>query len=55
MNESRIHQAFEIGVPLKGAHALVECFGGLALYLAPSMRKRISNASFYRRHECGAR
>ena len=33
MNEHRIHQAFEIGVLLKGAHALVECFGGLALYL----------------------
>jgi uncharacterized membrane protein len=33
MNERRIHQAFEIGVLLKGAHALVECFGGLALYL----------------------
>src|SRR6266851_8280519 len=33
MNERRIHQAFEIGVLLKGAHALIECFGGLALYL----------------------
>ena len=33
MNEHRLHQAIEIGVLLKGAHALVECFGGVALYL----------------------
>jgi uncharacterized membrane protein len=31
MNERRIHQAFEISVLLKGAHALVECIGGLLL------------------------
>ena len=31
MNERRIHQIFEIGVLLKGADALVECIGGLAL------------------------
>jgi uncharacterized membrane protein len=31
MNERRIHQIFEIGILLKGAHALVECVGGLVL------------------------
>ena len=31
MNERRIHQVFEISVLLKGAHALIECIGGLAL------------------------
>lgn len=31
MEERRIHQAFEISVLLKGAHAALECFGGLAL------------------------
>jgi uncharacterized membrane protein len=31
MNDRRIHQIFEISVLLKGAHALVECIGGLAL------------------------
>lgn len=31
MNERRIHQFFEISVLLKGAHALIECVGGLAL------------------------
>jgi len=31
MNERRIHQIFEISVLLKGAHALVECVGGLVL------------------------
>lgn len=33
MNERRIHQAFEISVLLKGAHAATECLGGLALTL----------------------
>jgi uncharacterized membrane protein len=33
MNERRIHQIFEIGVLLKGAHAVLECIGGLALAL----------------------
>ena len=33
MNEKRIHQAFEIGVLLKGAHALVECLAGLTIAL----------------------
>src|SRR5258707_3392382 len=34
MNERRIHQIFEISILLKGAHALIECIGGVALYLA---------------------
>lgn len=33
MNEKRIHQVFEVSVLLKGAHALIECLGGAALYL----------------------
>lgn len=31
MNERRIHQIFEVSVLLKGAYALIESFGGLAL------------------------
>lgn len=31
MNERRIHQIFQASVLLKGAHALVECAGGLIL------------------------
>ena len=31
MNERRIHRIFEISVLLKGAHALIECIGGLVL------------------------
>lgn len=31
MQERRIHQLFEVSVLLKGAHALVECAGGLLL------------------------
>jgi uncharacterized membrane protein len=31
MNERRVHQVFEISVLLKGAHALIECVGGLWL------------------------
>ena len=31
MNERHIHQIFEISILLKGAHALVECVGGLLL------------------------
>lgn len=31
MNERRIHQVFEISLLLKGAHALIECAGGLVL------------------------
>jgi uncharacterized membrane protein len=33
MNERRIHQVFEISVLLKGAHAVIECLGGLLLAL----------------------
>jgi len=31
MNERRIHHIFEISILLKGAHALIECIGGLVL------------------------
>jgi uncharacterized membrane protein len=31
VTEHRIHQIFQIGVVLKGLHALVECIGGIAL------------------------
>lgn len=33
MNERRIHQLFEISILLKGAHALIECIGGIVLAL----------------------
>ena len=33
MQERPIHQAFEVSVLLKGAHAVIECVGGLALAL----------------------
>jgi uncharacterized membrane protein len=33
MNERRIHQVFLLSVFLKGAHAVIECAGGLALAL----------------------
>ena len=33
MNERRLHQFFEASVLLKGAQALVECLGGMALAL----------------------
>jgi uncharacterized membrane protein len=38
MNERRIHQIFEVSVLLKGAHALIECIGGLALALVSTSR-----------------
>lgn len=31
MNEHRIHQIFTFGILLKGAHAVLECLGGIAL------------------------
>jgi uncharacterized membrane protein len=31
MNEQRIHRIFEVSILLKGAHAFIECIGGLAL------------------------
>lgn len=33
VDERRIHQIFEIGVWLKGVHALLECVGGILLYV----------------------
>jgi uncharacterized membrane protein len=33
MNEHRIHRLFQVGVLLKGAHALIECGSGIALAL----------------------
>jgi hypothetical protein len=30
MNEHRIHQIFKLSVLLKGAHAVLECVGGVA-------------------------
>ena len=33
MHEKRIHQVFVVSVLAKGAHALLEIAGGLALYL----------------------
>ncbi|WP_188393744.1 hypothetical protein [Mesorhizobium sp. SARCC-RB16n] len=33
MNEQRVHQIFVVSLLLKGAHALVECIGGLVLRL----------------------
>lgn len=33
MKEQRIHQLFEVSILLKGAHALIECIGGIALAL----------------------
>lgn len=34
MDEHRIHRIFQVSVLVKGAHALIECSGGLALALA---------------------
>ena len=36
MQEKRIHQVFVVSVAAKGAHALLEIVGGLALYLLGS-------------------
>ncbi|TPK86208.1 DUF2127 domain-containing protein [Mesorhizobium sp. B2-4-13] len=33
VDERHIHQIFEVSVWLKGAHALIECLGGVLLYL----------------------
>ncbi|MBB6409858.1 DUF2127 domain-containing protein [Mesorhizobium sangaii] len=33
VDERRIHQIFEVGVWLKGAHALIECIGGILFYV----------------------
>src|SRR5258708_12865299 len=45
MNERRIHQIFEISLVLKGAHALIECAGGLVLaFVSTSAITRLVNA-----------
>ncbi len=45
MNERRVHQIFEISILLKGAHALIECIGGLALaFVGTSAITRLVNA-----------
>src|SRR5258708_6030682 len=45
MNERRVHQIFEISVLLKGAHALIECIGGLVLtFVSTSVIKKLVNA-----------
>ena len=45
MNEHRIHQIFEIGILLKGAHALIECIGGLVLaFISTSAIANLVNA-----------
>jgi uncharacterized membrane protein len=36
--QQRIHQIFEVSVLLKGAHALVECLGGISLALISTNR-----------------
>ncbi|QND68449.1 DUF2127 domain-containing protein [Mesorhizobium loti] len=33
VDERRIHQIFEVSIWLKGAHALIECVGGILLYV----------------------
>jgi uncharacterized membrane protein len=45
MDERRIHQIFEISVLLKGAHALIECIGGLVLaFISTSTITNLVNA-----------
>ena len=45
MNERRIHRIFEISILLKGAHALIECVGGLVLaFVSTSTIARLVNA-----------
>ncbi|MDE3122844.1 MAG: DUF2127 domain-containing protein [Paracoccaceae bacterium] len=36
MNEHRIHQVFFVSLVLKGLHALIECAGGVLLFLVSS-------------------
>ena len=33
VNERRIHQVFEVSLLMKGLHAVIECVGGVLLYL----------------------
>ena len=45
MNERRIHRIFQISILLKGAHAVIECIGGLVLALvSTSAIPRLVNA-----------
>src|SRR5258708_29812899 len=45
MNERRIRQVFEISVLQKGAHALIECIGGLVLaFISTSAIANLVNA-----------
>jgi uncharacterized membrane protein len=45
MNEHRVHRIFEISILLKGAHALIECIGGVALaFVSTSAIKGLVNA-----------
>ena len=45
MNERRIHQIFEISLVLKGAHALIECAGGLVFaFVSTGAITRLVNA-----------
>ena len=51
MQEKRIHQIFVVSVAAKGAHALIEIAGGLALYLLSSE----AIADWIRPHEWAVR
>ena len=45
MNERRIHRIFQISILLKGAHAVIECIGGLVLaFISTSAIPRLVNA-----------
>jgi uncharacterized membrane protein len=45
MNERHVHRIFEIGVLPKGAHALIECIGGLVLaFVSTSAITNLVNA-----------
>ena len=45
MNEGRIHQVFQISIILKGAHAAIECIGGIALaVIQTSTIAKLANA-----------
>ncbi|MGQ0486711.1 MAG: DUF2127 domain-containing protein [Hyphomicrobiales bacterium] len=47
VNERFIHRVFEVSILLKGAHALVECIGGVALYAvsAATISSLVRNAT----------
>lgn len=50
MNERFIHRVFEVSILLKGAHALIECVGGIALY-AVSTETIVSFVRMATQHE----